>query len=121
MKNTISSSRMNRSDLIGIASAALCTVHCLAAPLVLLLFAASDFWHTLSYVFLGISFVAVYFATKHTHDKKISLLIWGSFALLTISVLLEHQIHAMHYVGYLASAGLIWGHSQNIKQCKVAH
>lgn len=121
MKNTILSSRMNRSDLLGIASAALCTVHCLAAPLVLLLFATSEFWHALSYVFLAISFVAVYFATKHTHSKQISLLIWGSFTLLAISLILEHQIHAMHYVGYAASAGLIFGHVQNIKQCKVAH
>jgi hypothetical protein len=107
-----------KSDWLGIASASLCVVHCLFTPF--LLFIASNFswWHEVSYLFLIISFLAAYEASKHTNSRVALGIIWSSFALLAICIFFEEEFHILHELSYLASLGLIIGHLYNLKYCK---
>jgi hypothetical protein len=59
-------------DMIGYTSAALCTVHCFATPFIFITQACSKtccaetplYWQAIDYLFLAISFSAVFFAVK---------------------------------------------------------
>ncbi|MBB5284311.1 hypothetical protein HNQ92_002454 [Rhabdobacter roseus] len=108
-----------KSDLLGIASASLCVVHCLLTPILLVLAASSaGWWHEVSYVFLLISYYALYETSRHCTNRRILLLIGSSLLVLTASVLLEDYFEWLHEVSYLASLGLITGHILNIRYCK---
>ncbi len=103
----------NQSDLLGIISASLCVVHCLATPFILLLFTQLHWWHDLSFIFLVISGIAVYLSTRTSHHKTWKTVIWASFSVLTVAVFMEESIEWMHEVSYVASAGLVIGHYFN--------
>ncbi len=108
----------SKSDLIGVISASLCMVHCFFTPLLLLMFAAFEWFHAISYIFLFISFVSAFEATKHSENLKILTLIWGSFVLFAITILFEDDFEFLHTLSYFASFGLIIGHILNIRYCQ---
>jgi hypothetical protein len=105
------------SDLTGILSSSACLVHCLATPL-LIAAGANFLTHSwVEYVFIGIAFLAIYHATKHSSSLRIAALLWLSFLVLAISLLLEEAYPAFEYCGYLSAAGIIAGHILNIRHC----
>jgi hypothetical protein len=107
-----------KSDIVGVLSASLCIVHCFFTPLLLLMFAAFKWFHAISYIFLFISFVSAFEATKHSENLKILTLIWGSFVLFAIAILFEDDFAFLHTLSYVASFGLIIGHILNIRYCQ---
>jgi hypothetical protein len=115
MKNKVS------SDIIGILSASLCTVHCLFMPFLILLTSSFSWWHEVSYFFLVISFFAAYEASNRTDSKTALRIIWASFTLLAVCILFEDEFHILHELSYLASIGLIIGHIYNLRHCKNCH
>jgi drug/metabolite transporter (DMT)-like permease len=72
-------------------------------------------WHALDYVFLIIGFVAVFHASAHAPAKVVKLSLWLFLACLAVAVIFEEQLHWMAYV---ASAGLVATHFINIRQHK---
>lgn len=112
------------ADRIGIISSSLCLVHCIALPLLISLQPAlisflHDDMHFVEYIFLLLSVVAVFFATRSTHmsdsTRKLFYVVLGVF---TLSILLGERFHWLHYIGYLGSFALIVLHIINIRQCQ---
>ena len=113
-----------RSDQAGIASAVLCTVHCLVVPaLFLLRFSLTDnaayhlpsWWEKLDFVFLIVSFLAVYHSAGHTKTKEVKISLWLFWATLAVAILFQAHLH---WLAYIASAGLIATHFINIRQMR---
>lgn len=123
----MNNSLLNKNaDTIGIISSFLCLVHCIALPVlisvqpVLIGFIAEDL-HFLEYIFLGLSFVAVYFATRNT-SRTISILFYIVLSAFTLGIVLEETLGWMKYLGYIGSVGLILTHIYNIRyhyQCRI--
>lgn len=110
------------SDFIGIFSAIVCMIHCLAAPIVL---GASAHMHEHShlflapewnYLFLAIGLVAVWFSTKHTASKFLRYVLWLTYGVLAIAVIFETYADYLHYVVYAASIALISAHIINLRK-----
>ena len=110
------------ADALGITSAVLCTIHCLVIPaLFLLKFWWTDktvnvlpsWWGMIDYFFLIISFVAVYHAASHAGSIQIKRSLWFFWGCLTIAIVFEE---ALHWMAYIASAGLIISHIINIRR-----
>ncbi len=114
----MSTTKINKADLIGILSSSICLVHCLATPL-LLAFGASFITNPFfKYLFLIISFVSIFKATENITSKKISLLLWISFWGFLFSTLFQEEYEWLHYSGYLFAILIIIGHILNIKHCR---
>lgn len=112
----------NKADLIGIVSAVLCLIHCIVPPILFLCFGhliehSHNHLFRWDYFFLIISSYAVYHATHHAVNNFIKGILWISFGVLSIAVLLHH-LPFMHYIAYLASLGLIGGHLVNLRKIK---
>ena len=109
------------SDNTGIISAILCTIHCLIVPaLFLAKFWWADssgtpllpsWWGRLDYVFLAISFWAVYHSATHTAVRAIKTSLWVFWCMLAVAIIWEAQLH---WLAYIASAGLVGTHVRNI-------
>ena len=112
------------SDRAGITSAVLCTIHCLVIPVLFLLkFSFTDssplnlpsWWEQLDYVFLLVSFLAVYHSANHTPTRQIKISLWVFWAILAISIIFQAHLH---WMAYIASAGLVITHFINIRNIK---
>lgn len=113
--------KIKKFDIIGIVSSGLCLVHCLITPLLLttqsLLLKFSENWEYLDYVFVIMSFVAVYFAANHTHSKSIAILLWIFFTLFLFSMIFQHDFDWLIYIAYGSSMALAITHIINIRHC----
>ncbi len=112
------------SDKVGITSAVLCTIHCLVIPALFLLkgwYADSTtaklphWWESMDSIFLVISFVAVYHSSTHTKVKEIRMALWASWCLLALAIVFSSHLH---WLTYVASAGLISTHFINIRRIR---
>ncbi len=118
------------ADKLGIVSAVICAVHCLVIPAIFLLkYTWADstgaatgkagwgsglphWWELLDYIFLIVGFVAVYHAARHAVKKNIKRSLWFFWLCLAIAVVFEQKLH---WMAYIASAGLIFTHFFNIR------
>lgn len=114
------------SDRVGIIASVVCLVHCLIFPvLVILRIPLSEwlheFWHSLEYIFLAISFVAVFFSARSTVKPWMRYFLWTSFFALAASILLKHYEAVFDTVAIAAALILITAHILNIRQlsCQV--
>jgi hypothetical protein len=127
------------ADKLGIASAVVCTIHCLLVPLLFLVkywLSASgnadhlgltsihhgdrllpSWWETLDYVFLVVSFVAVYHAASHAAGKWIKISLWLFWLCFAIAIFFEASLH---WLAYLSSAGLVATHFINIRRHRLS-
>ena len=109
-------------DKVGITSAVLCTIHCLAIPILFFIkswYASSVtplnlpyWWHSVDYAFLIVSFIAVYHSAGHSHFKEIKISLWVSWSILSVAILISD----LHWLAYFASAGLVVTHFINIRR-----
>lgn len=104
------------SDYLGALGSLLCLFHCLVMPFI---FTVPLFYLNnntpidyLEYLFLSISFIAVYFSSRKipTHIEKI--LIWALFCLLSISLILHNYIPL--FFSFSFSIGLLILHLKRI-------
>jgi len=72
-------------------------------------------WGKLDYIFLVVSFLAVYHSAGHTRYKEIKLSLWIFWSVLAIAIIFETTIH---WAAYIASAGLIVTHFVNIMRIR---
>ncbi|MEM6807202.1 MAG: MerC domain-containing protein [Bacteroidota bacterium] len=111
------------SDMLGMGSAMLCLIHCLAAPVLMGLgvnlsqiessFFLQEFWE---YIFLSLGFIAVYFSSKHSPTLLIKILLWGTFLALAASIFLHEISPVFEYLVYIASLALIITHLYNFRR-----
>ncbi len=94
-ENAIQGSIKKKSDLLGAFSSGLCMIHCLATPFFFLASACSSaccsntpiWWQLMDYFFLGISFIAVWQASKHPTNDFVIQGLWLAWGLLFFSIL----------------------------------
>lgn len=108
----------NFSNYLGIASATLCVAHCILTPFLIVLVSKYEWWENLSYLFLIVSFAAVWEAVKAKPPLHILLLIWVSFLVLGLCIIFENTYEFAEPLSYLASLSLVSGHILNIRHCK---
>ena len=123
--------KRNFYDYLGITGSGLCLIHCLAMPVLFFIqnSFAKDFLKGmdleniyLDYLFIALSFVAIFSITKQNDSWKITASFWLFFLLFSISILFEEDFEYLNFLGYGASLGLIITHIINInhiKKCQI--
>lgn len=122
--------KMNYSDWLGTAASGLCVIHCTLTPL---FFAAKPvlagmvgkhahgpgLWASLDYIFLVLSFLAVWYSARHTTHTTLKWVLWaawGAFAFGLLSELLELSFG--QWFMYVGSISLVIAHVKNYHHCQ---
>ena len=124
----IQTQKIVNPDLVGATAGALCFVHCIATPFLFIAKASSDvscadapiWWKAVDYLFIVVSFAAIYFATKNSDKNWIKVALWVSWVLLLLAILSETFAHGLvpESVIYLPALAIIGFHFYNHKYCK---
>ena len=119
-----------KSDSIGALASSLCLIHCLVTPIIFVAQACTDsccadtptWWSMLDYLFLIISFFAVYRSTSTTSKEYMKYALWGSWLLLFTMILNEKAefLPLPESLTYVAAAALVLLHLYNLKFCNCA-
>ena len=116
------------SDCIGIIASTLCAIHCIATPFLFIAKACSTtccaeaplWWVMIDYVFLIISFTAIYYTNKNSSVRWLKYFLWISWFLLLITIL-NHSIGFIYLHEkfiYIPAFSIILLHLYNLKFCK---
>ena len=119
---------IRNSDRIGVVSSGLCMLHCFATPFLFLsqsslIFISVDFtltWFILNYVFLFISFIAIYHSVKNSTNRFIRIflyLFWVVLSGLIINESLE-LFSIPEAATYFSASSLICLHIYNLRYCR---
>ena len=115
-------------DNVGIVASSLCMIHCIGTPFLFIAKACTSsccseaplWWQTIDYLFLIISFVAIYFVTKKTSLIWIKIAFWASWFILFITIL-NHTFtifEAPKNFIYIPAATIIILHFYNLRFCE---
>ncbi|PZE17739.1 MerC domain-containing protein [Putridiphycobacter roseus] len=86
-----------KADTIGIFAGTLCLVHCVATPFIFIAkacastccSAAPTWWKWIDYLFIVVSFIAIYYATKNSNKRWIQIALWGAWTVLLFTIINE--------------------------------
>lgn len=120
---------LNRPDTFGALASTLCVVHCLITPLVFFASTCSihheysnipKWWRNLDFLFLLISFIAIYRSTKTTSKKIMKPALWISWFLLSFLIVNEKMtlLNLQEYFTYIIATALAALHLYNLKYCQ---
>ncbi len=119
---------IKNSDRIGVVSSSLCMLHCFATPFLFLsqsslIFLSLDFtlpWLLINYVFLFISFIAIFFSVKNSSNKIIRVLLYLFWFLLSGLIINESLgiLSIPETATYLSASSLICLHIYNLNYCR---
>ena len=115
-------------DKLGIFSSALCMVHCIGTPFIFFAKAcqttccsdAPVWWLVIDYVFLVISFIAIYHTTKKKINNWLNKLFWITWTTLLFAVI-EHSFSLSllpSYFIYIPAFLIILLHIYSLKYSK---
>lgn len=122
----------NYSNLLGAAASGLCAIHCAATPFI---FAAkplieqvydghehahgSPLWAAFDYIFLVLSFVAVWYSTRYTNHRNLKRLLWLGWVVFAAGILFEaFHLPYGHWLMYGGSFALVVTHLANYRHCQ---
>lgn len=114
----LKSLKISWPDVIGIVSSSLCLVHCLAMPILIATGIGFLAYEWLTYVFLLVSFLSIYKASKNLKSLFIGGLLWFSFFGLLLSTFFHDLNEWVHYLNYFFALTIVLGHILNMKYCK---
>ena len=119
---------IKNSDRIGALSSGLCMLHCFATPFLFLsqsslILISVDFtlaWFTLNYIFLFVSFIAIYHSVKNSSNKFIRFFLYLFWAVLSGLIINESLgiISIPETATYLSASSLICLHIYNLRYCR---
>ncbi|WP_092853596.1 MerC domain-containing protein [Algibacter pectinivorans] len=117
-----------KPDILGTIASALCLVHCVATPFIFIVQTcnvtccevAPWWWQSIDYIFLIISFFAIYWSTKSTAVKWIKPMLWLSWLLLVLIILNEKLLFFSlpDSAIYIPALALVILHLYNRKYCQ---
>ena len=114
-----------KPDIYGAIASSLCMVHCLVTPLLFITHVYGSetvpfWWKNLDYLFLIVSFTAIYRSTQTTSKKFMKYALWAGWAIL-FSLILNEKMMWLNIPGiskYTAAIGLSTLHVYNLKYCQ---
>ena len=119
---------VKNSDQIGAISSGLCMLHCFATPFLFLsqsslIFISVDFtltWFILNYVFLFISFIAIYHSVKNSTNRFIRIFLYLFWVVLSGLIINESlEIFSIPEAAtYFSASSLICLHIYNLRYCR---
>jgi len=117
----------NNSDTIGVFTSLVCSIHCFATPI---LFVAQSgllssniqpvWWESINYIFIALSFIAVYYSAKNTSENIMKPILWLCW-LFFVSVILNEMIELTkipELFSYVSAFSLAFVHVCNLKYCQ---
>jgi len=117
-----------KADSLGIIAGSLCFVHCLITPFLFVAkmcsvsccASAPTWWKSLDFIFLVVSFFAIYRSTINTTKNIIKSAFWLSWLSLCFVLINEHLqwFFVSRYAIFLPAFALIFLHIYNIKYCQ---
>ena len=120
--------KQNSSDSIGAFASGLCLVHCIATPFIFIAqtcsatccHTAPGWWTAIDFLFIGVSFFAVYWSAKHSSKSWMTYSLWISWVLLCFVILNEKiALLALPEASiYIPALALVALHLYNRKYCK---
>ncbi len=124
----INFSLRQKPDLIGVIASSLCIIHCFMTPV---LFAVQSFtvinndiapiwWSNLDFLFIIISFFAIYKSSKNSTNRYIKFALWASWFILFFLILNEKLsfISLSESIIYIVALGLAILHLYNLNYCQ---
>ncbi len=116
------------SDPIGALAGSLCLLHCAATPFIFIIQplaieeTAPTWWKSLDYIFLLVSFFAVYWSVRNTSKNWMKYALWISWIILTMAIINEKlELFALtEFSIYIPAIGLVFLHFYNRKYCQCA-
>jgi len=117
-----------KTDKIGIIASTLCMIHCIATPFLFLAQsystsccgASPNWWSSLDFLFLLISFFAIYQSSKNSSKTWVKYAMWVSWALL-LTGLLNKKFQLLSVVEsamYFPAVMLVLLHLYNLRYCQ---
>ena len=111
-------------DNFGATFSLLCAAHCFATPLLFItqshLVTVPGWWQVLNYIFLTLSFLAVYKSAQNSSSQLIKVLLYVSWSFLAFLLISEefHLLHLPEPITYFTGFTLAFLHIYNKKYCK---
>ena len=128
MKKFAVDSELFKSDALGAIASGLCILHCLATPFFFIASACSLsccnnaplWWQWMDYVFLGISFLAIKYATKSSSKDWVVQGLWVAWVTLFIAILNVKMewIYLSENIKFIPAFALVGLHMYNMRYCK---
>jgi len=116
------------SDHIGVTASSICMLHCYFTPLLFLSQATSVtftqeipfLWQSLNYLFLLISFLAIYYTAKNSSKLSVKVLLVSTWLILSCLIINEffEIISIPELYTYAAATSLAGLHVYNLKYCR---
>ena len=117
-------------DIIGVTASTLCFIHCVATPFIFVAKACSStccteaplWWKAVDFLFLAISFIAIYYTTKTSTKNWVKYALWVTWTLLLFVILNESLriiVLPQEFI-YFPAFSLIALHFYNLKYCNCA-
>ena len=119
-----------KSDACGALASGLCMIHCLITPFIFIAQSCSasccdsapEWWRWLDYIFLFISFFAVYNSSKTSVSRVMKVALWMSWISLFIIIMNLNLklIPIPSFLKHIAALSLVTFHLYNLKfgSCK---
>lgn len=114
------------SDYLGVTFSSLCMLHCFLTPILFIsqvhLSTIPGWWQPLNFLFLSLSFLAIYRSVQNSSSINVKILLylsWTVLAFLLISEELE-LFHLPEALTYASGFSLAFLHIYNRKYCQCA-
>ena len=111
-------------DNIGATFSTLCVIHCFATPFLFItqsyILVVPGWWQALNYIFLALSFFAVYKTSQNSSNQIVKTLLFVFWGILT-SLLISEEFELFHlpeFITYLTGLTLAGLHIYNKKYCQ---
>ena len=119
---------IKHSDYVGASASGLCLMHCIATPILFLsqasLISISNemlfLWQSLNFLFLAISFIAIYYSVKNSSNSYVKILLFLSWLTLSSLILIElfEILSIAEFYTYIAAISLSILHIYNLNYCQ---
>lgn len=120
-----------KPDRLGIISSSLCLIHCIFTPLLFVVQSHAAcceastpmWWKSIDYLFLIISFTAIYKSANQTSKKWMKYALYASWLVLSFIILNEKFVLILvpEVSIYFASLSLVFLHIYNSKYCQCSN
>ncbi|BDS11567.1 MerC domain-containing protein [Aureispira anguillae] len=116
-----------KSDTFGAIASTLCLIHCISTPFIFALQTCSasccknspGWWQAIDYLFLGISFFAVWQSARTTSKHWVAYALWASWIGIFVVLLNEKLaiLPVLNHLLYVPALTLVVLHLYNQKYC----